>query len=62
MKDIEIVKRLGFDGIVTGILQSDGQIDLKRMDEIIKLAHPLSCVPSGIRSCEKPIRSHGNFN
>lgn len=42
--DIEIVKRLGFDGIVTGILQSDGQIDLKRMDEIIKLAHPLKVV------------------
>lgn len=42
--DIEIVKEMGFDGIVTGILKSDGKIDLIRMRELTKLAHPLKVV------------------
>ncbi|MDO5725974.1 MAG: copper homeostasis protein CutC [Tissierellia bacterium] len=40
-KDIEIVKKLGFDGIVTGILKESGNIDLIRMKEIADFARPL---------------------
>lgn len=39
--DIEIVKDLGFDGIVTGILKNDGKIDITRMDKLAKHAYPL---------------------
>ena len=42
--DIEIVKEMGFDGIVTGILKSDGNIDMDRMEELCKLANPLKVV------------------
>lgn len=42
--DIEIAKEMGFDGIVTGILKSNGEIDLERMSELVKLAHPLKVV------------------
>lgn len=42
--DIEIVKEMGFDGIVTGILMSDGRIDINRINELVKLASPLKVV------------------
>lgn len=40
-KDIDYVKKLGVNGIVTGILTPHGEVDIKRMEEIVKLAHPL---------------------
>ena len=40
-KDIGICKKLGFDGIVCGILNIDGTIDQKRTAEIIEWAYPL---------------------
>ncbi|MBP1924840.1 copper homeostasis protein [Sedimentibacter acidaminivorans] len=43
-RDIEIVKELGFDGIVTGILLSDGRIDIDRMNELVYFANPLKVV------------------
>ncbi|WP_129715630.1 copper homeostasis protein CutC [Pedobacter sp. SYP-B3415] len=39
--DIEFCKSTGCDGIVTGILDQDGNIDLARMAELIALAAPL---------------------
>lgn len=42
--DIEVVKRIGFDGIVTGVLKSDGRIDIERMQELVELASPLKVV------------------
>ena len=42
--DIELVKEMGFDGIVTGILKADGKIDIKRMRELVELASPLQVV------------------
>lgn len=41
MRDVEFCKRLGADGVVLGILQADGSIDIKRTAEIVKAAHPL---------------------
>lgn len=42
--DINIVKEMGFSGIVTGILLSNGRIDIERMKELVKLAYPLKVV------------------
>lgn len=42
--DIAIVKEMGLDGIVTGILLSDGRIDINRMRELVKMAYPLKVV------------------
>lgn len=39
--DVAICKQLGCDGIVTGILTTDGQVDKKRCKELIELAYPL---------------------
>ncbi|HEX6191553.1 MAG TPA: copper homeostasis protein CutC [Chitinophagaceae bacterium] len=42
LHDINICKQLQCDGIVTGLLQRDGDIDLKRMGKLIEAAHPMS--------------------
>ena len=42
--DIDLVKRFGFDGIVTGILKQDGRIDIERMKVLVELASPLKVV------------------
>ncbi len=39
--DIEICKTIGCDGIVTGILTTDGKIDKTRCKQLIELAYPL---------------------
>ncbi len=43
-QDIRIAKELGAVGIVTGILNSKGSVDLKRMQELIDLARPMQVV------------------
>lgn len=40
-KDVILCKQRGCDGIVTGFLLRDGNIDKKRMAMITKLAHPM---------------------
>lgn len=40
-KDILLCKSLQCDGVVIGLLKSDGQIDLKRTAALIDLAYPL---------------------
>jgi copper homeostasis protein len=39
--DMTICKELGCDGIVTGILTSDGKVDKERCKQLIDLAYPL---------------------
>lgn len=41
-RDIELAKRAGADGVVIGILTSDGGIDIARTAELVKLARPMS--------------------
>lgn len=61
--DIKICKALGIQGIVSGVLNSDNTVDLKRTQELISLAKPLSftfhrafdCVPNPLRSLEQLI-------
>ncbi|GGI56538.1 copper homeostasis protein CutC [Winogradskyella haliclonae] len=40
-KDIQICKDLGCDGIVSGVLNSDGIIDIERTNELILCSKPL---------------------
>lgn len=40
-QDVRLCKELGCDGIVTGILTSEGKVDMPRCKELIKLAYPL---------------------
>src|SRR5690242_8271980 len=40
-QDVLICKELGCDGIVTGILTSEGKVDKPRCNELINLAYPL---------------------
>ncbi|MBK7713775.1 MAG: copper homeostasis protein CutC [Bacteroidales bacterium] len=41
-RDIEMCSRCGADGIVIGMLNSDGTIDRERCAELVRLAHPMS--------------------
>ena len=40
-EDIEQIKNLNANGIVIGFLNQNGDIDLKRTEEIVKLAYPM---------------------
>jgi copper homeostasis protein len=40
--DVALAKQLGADGVVIGILTSEGEIDIERTRELIELARPLS--------------------
>lgn len=42
--DIILAKEMGFQGVVTGVLLSNGKIDIDRMKELVKIAHPLKVV------------------
>lgn len=39
--DIEICKKIGFNGVVLGILKADGTIDIDKMRILVAVAHPL---------------------
>jgi len=41
LKDVKLCKQLGCDGIVTGLLNMDGTIDIARTSELIELAYPM---------------------
>ncbi len=43
-KDLEVIKKMGFHGIVGGFLREDGRIDLRRTREILEEAKPLKFV------------------
>ncbi|MGN6533959.1 MAG: copper homeostasis protein CutC [Ginsengibacter sp.] len=39
--DVAVCKQLGCDGIVTGILTTDGKVEKKRCKELIEIAYPM---------------------
>lgn len=41
-KNIKLCKKFGFNGIVSGVLNADNSIDIKRTKELITLSKPLS--------------------
>jgi copper homeostasis protein len=40
-KDISLIKDLGFEGVVIGLLKKDGTIDIQRTTKLVELAYPL---------------------
>ncbi len=40
-KDVQLCKSLGFEGIVIGLLNIDGTINMKRSSQLVELAYPL---------------------
>ena len=40
-KDVDLCKSLGFEGLVTGLLLADGNIDIARTTELVERAYPL---------------------
>ncbi len=41
-RDIEMCGKEGVDGVVLGILKSDGSIDTERTSKLVQLAHPMN--------------------
>jgi copper homeostasis protein len=41
MKDVKLCKQLGSDGVVIGLLNMDGSIDVARTAELIEAAYPM---------------------
>jgi copper homeostasis protein len=41
-KDISVAKDLGADGVVLGVLDSNGNVDISRTSELVALARPMS--------------------
>jgi copper homeostasis protein len=40
-KDVLLCKELGFEGLVTGMLLSNGSVDISRTSKLVELAYPL---------------------
>ncbi|MGK9124858.1 copper homeostasis protein CutC [Olivibacter sp. SA151] len=59
-EDIGICKQLGCDGIVIGLLDQDGNVDIERTKELVKLASPMGvtfhrafdCSNDGLKALE----------
>ncbi len=62
LKDIELAKFYGVDGIVSGILQPDGSFDLDRMKAMVEAADPLpfTC-HRAFDMCNDPIKELDNL-
>ncbi len=41
MKDVLLVKELGYDGLVTGFLNIDGSVDIEKTKRVVDMAYPL---------------------
>ena len=41
LQDVRLCKQLECDGIVAGMLNMDGTIDMTRMSELVELAYPM---------------------
>ena len=41
LHDVKLCKQLGCDGVVVGLLNSDGSIDIKRTSQLVEAAYPL---------------------
>ncbi len=41
--DVQVCKELGCNGVVIGILNEDGTVDLERCEELVDIAFPMGC-------------------
>lgn len=40
-KDIQLCKSLGYEGVVVGLLNEDGNVDVKRTSKFVEIAYPM---------------------
>ena len=40
-EDVKLCKKLGWNGVVIGLLQNDGSLDVRRTAKLVELAYPL---------------------
>lgn len=58
MNDVKLCKELGCDGIVTGLLNADGSIDVTRTSVLIELAYPLEITfHRAFDRCKNPLEA-----
>jgi len=58
LRDIEIAKELGVDGVVIGCLTADGEIDMQRNKELIEAAKGMSVIfHRAFDMCKDPFKS-----
>ena len=58
MNDIRICKDLGCNGVVIGLLDKDGNIDLKRINKMTELAYPMEITfHRAFDRCKDPFKS-----
>lgn len=56
--DIILCKNLGFDGVVIGLLNRDGSIDVKRTAQLVSLAYPMDVTfHRAFDRCRDPLQS-----
>lgn len=62
MEDVRLVRELGFPGLVTGILDVDGNVDMMRMRQIMAAAGPLAVTfHRAFDMCANPIKALENL-
>jgi copper homeostasis protein len=58
LRDVEMCRNLGAQGIVTGILLPDGSFDVSRLQQLKDLAGPLEfCIHRAIDMCKNPLQA-----
>jgi copper homeostasis protein len=56
-QDLRLCKELGFEGVVIGLLQNDGSIDVERTKELVAIAYPMEVTfHRAFDRCNDPFR------
>lgn len=62
LDDVRTVRELGFPGLVTGILDADGNVDMPRMQQIMAAAGPLAVTfHRAFDMCANPVNALKNL-
>lgn len=62
LEDVRTVRELGFPGLVTGVLDEDGNVDIPRMAQIMAAAGPLAVTfHRAFDMCANPLKALNNL-
>ncbi|HCR8717126.1 TPA: copper homeostasis protein CutC, partial [Shigella flexneri] len=62
LEDVRTVRELGFPGLVTGVLDVDGNVDMPRMEKIMAAAGPLAVTfHRAFDMCANPLYTLNNL-
>ncbi|MFZ5978393.1 MAG: copper homeostasis protein CutC [Hydrotalea sp. AMD] len=60
--DVKLCKQMGFDGVVIGILKTDGSIDIARTQQLAALAYPMEVTfHRAFDRCKQPLEAMENI-